>query len=96
MARRLFALGVFTMASGCGVIGYQILTYHFYGHWPSVSFGFVFGALFGAFPVLAWHWGNAVLSALGRLPVSAIAIVLSYALFLLSDVMRGKDQRQSS
>ena len=96
MARKVFVLGIFTMASACGVIGYQALTYYFYGNWPTVSFHYVFSELFGDFPVLEWRWEKDLLTWVGRLPVSAVGIVLSYLLLFISDLLRGQGRRQSS
>ena len=95
MVRKIFVLGIFVMAASCGVIGYQALTYYFYGNWPSASFGFVYGKLFGALPTLEWRWENELLALLGRLPVAAVGIALSYALLLMSDLLRGRTRRQS-
>jgi hypothetical protein len=96
MARKIFALGIFVMAAGCGVIGYQVLTYYFYGRWPTASFHFVYVAVFGDFPVLEWHWENDLLALVGKLPVSFVALSVSYALLLLSDFLRGPNRRPSS
>jgi hypothetical protein len=95
MARKIFVLGIFAMAASCGVIGYQALTYYFYGDWPATSFEFVFGKLFGAFPTLEWRWENELLAFVGRLPVAAVGIALSYALLLMSDLLHGRNRRQS-
>lgn len=83
------------MAAACGVIGYQILTYYFYGNWPIVTFDFVVETVFGSFPELAWPWANQLLSALGRLPVSVIGFVASYFLLLVSDLLRGEARRRT-
>jgi len=83
------------MASACGIIGYQALTYYFYGNWPAVSFHYVFEELFGDFPILEWRWENDLLAFVGKLPISLVAIVLSYMLLLLSDMLRGHAGRQS-
>ena len=96
MARKIFALGIFAMASAFGAIGYQVLTYYFYGDWPVVSFRFVFERVFGDFPVLAWHWADELLIATGKLPAAVVAIIVCYILLLLSDLLRGEGRRQSS
>ncbi len=96
MARKLFALGIFAMAAACGVIGYQVLTYYFYGRWPPVSFEYVYGTLFGPLPALGWRWANKLLIAVGKLPVAAVGFALSYLLLLVSDLLRGEANRQAS
>lgn len=84
------------MASAFGAIGYQVLTYYFYGAWPVVSFRFVYECVFGNFPVLTWHWADALLADAGKLPAAAVAIIVSYILLLLSDLLRGDARRQTS
>ena len=93
MARKIYALGIFTMAAACGVIGYQALTYYFYGNWPSVSFEFVVGKLFGGLPERKWSWANDLLVSIGKLPVSVVGFAASYLLLLVSDLMRGAARR---
>jgi len=83
------------MAAACGVIGYQALTYYFYGHWPGVSLDFVVEQVFGEFPILAWPWANRLLSAIGRLPLSVVGFVASYFLLLISDLLRGDARRRA-
>jgi hypothetical protein len=95
MARKIYVLGIFTMAAACGVIGYQLLTYYFYGDWPAVSFEFVVGRAFGGFPVLAWPWANRLLGTIGQLPVSVIGFAASYFLLLLSDLLRGNARQRA-
>jgi hypothetical protein len=95
MARKIYVLGIFTMAAACGVIGYQLLTYYFYGDWPAVSFEFVVGRAFGGFPVLAWPWANRLLAMIGQLPVSVIGFAASYCLLLLSDLLRGNARQRA-
>jgi hypothetical protein len=95
MARKFFVLGVFVMAGAFGVLGYQCLTYYFYGTWPAVSLGFVWGELFGDFPVLDWTWANYLLLWIGKLPIVGLGIVLSYIILLVSDSLRGRNTRQS-
>ncbi len=89
MARKIFVLGIFMLAAACGVIGYQILTYYFYQNWPSVSFQFVYNALFGDLPTFGPQWENDAVRWIGNLPVSVVGISLSYLLLFLSDVLRG-------
>ena len=84
------------MAVACGVIGYQALTYYFYGNWPTVSFAYVVGEVVGDFPTARWGWLNAGLAALGKLPFAAVAFVVSYLLLLASDLLRGEGRRQTS
>ena len=96
MARKIFILAIFTMASACGIIGYQVLTWYFYGNWPSVPFEFVIGKIFAGFPVLPWPWANALWAAIGKLPASVVGFILSYSLLLLSDLLRGDARRRVS
>lgn len=96
MARKIFILGISVMAAALGVIGYQALTYHFYGNWPAVSSQFVYGELFGDLPALKWSWANDLLLGIGKLPVSAVGILLCYLLLLASDLLRGRDRRRAS
>lgn len=95
MARKIFALGIFVMAIALGVIGYQALTLYFYGNWPAVSVQFVYGELFGEFPVVGARWTNRMLAGIGQLPVTAVGILLCYLLLLASDLLRGRDGRRS-
>ncbi len=96
MARKIFALGIFAMASACGVLGYQALTYYFYGYWPAVPSYYVFGKLFGGLPVVGWHWVNDLLALIGTVPVAVVGFVISYILLLVSDFLRGEARRPSS
>ena len=82
------------MAAACGVIGYQALTYYFYGDWPSVSFEFVVQKLFGSFPIATWPWANQLLITIGKLPVSVVGLAASYSLLLVSDLLRGAAGRR--
>jgi hypothetical protein len=95
MARKIYVLGIFTMAAACGVIGYQVLTYYFYGGWPAVSFEFVVGEIFGGFPALAWPWADRLLRIIGQLPISIVGFATSFCLLLLSDLLRGDARRRT-
>ena len=96
MARKIFTLGIFVMAVACGVIGHQALTYYFYGRWPSVSFEYIYAAVFGPLPALQWHWANNMLMGIGKLPVAVVGFALSYLLLFVSDLLRGQANRQAS
>jgi hypothetical protein len=96
MARKIYILGIFTMATACGVIGYQVLTYYFYADWPIVPFDFVIEKTLGKFPTLAWPWANDLWSSIGKLPTSAVCFIMSYSLLLLSDLLRGDARRRAS
>jgi hypothetical protein len=93
MARKTFVLGIFVMASALGVLGYQCLTYFFYGAWPSVSVGFVWRTLFSYEPILRWSWMKSLAQWISNLPVVGFGIGISYAILLLSDCMRGRTGR---
>jgi hypothetical protein len=95
MARKTFVVGIFVMAGALGVLGYQCLTYYFYGAWPAVSVAYVWGELFGAWPTLGWHWINGLFQWIGRLSFVAFCIATSYVILMLSDAMRGRSSRQS-
>ena len=84
------------MAVACGAIGYQALTYYFYGNWPNVPFDFVVTKIFGGFPMLGWPWANGLWVAIGQLPASVVGLIMSYSLLLLSDLLRGDARRRTS
>ena len=96
MARKLFVAGVFVMAAAFGVLGYQTLTYYFYGNWPPVSFQFVYEQLFGPLPVMDPGWQNDTVRYVGRQPISLIGFVVCYFLLMFSDLLRGDGRRQTS
>ena len=96
MARKIYILGIFSMATACGVIGYQVLTYYFYANWPIVPFDFVMKKIFGDLPSLEWAPANYLWVSIRSLPTSVVCFVISYSLLLLSDLLRGDARRQAS
>jgi hypothetical protein len=94
MPRKLFVLAILLLAVTIGVFGFQTLQYLKVGEWPSVSIEFVWESLFGTMsnaarwlPLSAvWHW-------LGGLPVTVAGLVVSYLVFLASDLLRLRETR---
>ena len=93
MARAWFVVAIFALAATLGIIGYQSLTYYFYGAWPSVSAGYVWSTLFGPIAPVGWTWIDYLIAWIASLPLVALGLVFSYALFLVSDLFRGRDAR---
>jgi len=93
MSRMIFVLGIFSMSAALGVLGYQCLTYYFYGSWPPVSAGYVWGQVFGNIPAQGQGWVNYVLQWLAKVPVVALGLALAYVLLFCSDMLRGRNER---
>ena len=83
--------GIWVLAAAFGILGYQVLTYHFYDYWQPVTVEFIWGKLFGPWPVAANATVNAVASWCGRLPLLAVGIVLGYLCLLIADSVRQQD-----
>jgi hypothetical protein len=99
VARTSFVIGIWVLAASLSIVGYQVLTYYFYQHWPPVSLATGWQEVVGA-----WHlvWDmppnppdEEGLTWLRRVPLVPVGIILSYGLFLLSDVLRGRLGRRS-
>jgi hypothetical protein len=93
MARTWFVVGIFALAATLGIVGYQGLTYYFYGAWPPVSTGFVWSSVFGPIAPVGWTWIDYLIGWIAGLPLVVWGLVLSYGLFLASDLFRGRDAR---
>ena len=105
MARTAFIAGIWVLAASLGVLGYQVLTLYFYRDWPAVSLGYawqafadlwhdVFGGLFQLPQTTEpGSLGARSLAWLAGQPLTLAGILLAYALFLLSDTLRGRNSR---
>jgi hypothetical protein len=104
MARATFVLGIWVLAASLGILGYQGLTLYFYHDWPAVSLAFGWQTFFNNFwwpffgDIGKIHSGYLldVLSWLGTVPLVLAGVILSYALFLISDSLRGRGGRRSA
>lgn len=94
MARTAFILGIWVLAASLGILGYQGLTYWFYQQWPPVSLGLGWRLVFGDSPLISSRTLLDATSWLGTVPLVLVGIILSYALFLLSDSLRGRSGRR--
>jgi hypothetical protein len=97
MERRMIVAGIWVLALAFGILGFQVLTYHFYDYWQPVTVEFVWGKLFAPWPVYAKGALNTAIAWFGRLPLLAVGIALGYLCFLVADSVRQQDtilQRQ--
>ncbi|MGA7383182.1 MAG: hypothetical protein WBW81_00310 [Methylocella sp.] len=94
MARTAFILGIWVLAASLGILGYQGLTFYFYQQWPPVSLGFGWRLIFGDVQLIPYRSLLDALNWLGKAPLVLAGVILSYALFLLSDGLRGRSGRR--
>ena len=85
MARLATILGIWLTALSLGILGYQGLTYLFYGDWPPVTVAYVWGMLVEPWPAEAGGWLGTAEAWFGRLPLMVPGIAFAYLSFLVAD-----------
>jgi hypothetical protein len=80
--------GIWILALSFGIIGYQSLTYYFYGYWPPVTVAFIWTHLFGPWAASDVGWVDRAEQWYGNTSLFATGVALTYLCFLLADVSR--------